>query len=98
MTGAPYSPAFLAYRAARDSLERCARVASAKLNAIPGTGAGVMGLTPDCVKARPDWQEAYSAYWQAHKALRELNGRCVRQFRAELQQEQRERRAAQLAG
>lgn len=93
---APYSPAFLAYRAARDSLERCARVASARLDAIPGTGSGPMGLTPACVKAKPEWQEAHCAYSQAHNALRELNGRCVKLFKRELAQERAERRAAMI--
>jgi len=95
--GTPYSPSFLAYRAARDALEHCARRASARLNAIPGTGSGPNGLTPDSVKATPEWREAYFAYQQAHNSLRELNGRCVRLFKRELARERQEAREARLA-
>ncbi|WP_333838784.1 hypothetical protein [Novosphingobium sp.] len=94
MSGASYSPEFLAYWAARGSLERQMRDASERLARIPGTGSGRFGLTPDAVKARPDWRAAHFEYWRAHKALAELNRLNLRRFRLELAQERAERRAA----
>lgn len=92
MSAAPYSPGFLAYCAARDALRQRMADASARLAAIPGTGSGPMGLTPDHVKALPEWRAAHFAYWQAHTALADLNRRSVKRYRAELAQEQRARR------
>jgi len=45
------------------------------LNAIPGLGSGAMGLTPDSVKARPDYQKAKHESRMAFEALREFNHR-----------------------
>lgn len=94
MTAPTYSPAFLVYRTARDILERNHREASARLNAIPGIGSGVMGLTPSHVKASPEFQAAHGAYMQAHKALAELNRVNVPRFKRELAREREERREA----
>lgn len=96
MTVPAYSPQFLAYRAARDALQARARQMAARLDAIPGTGSGLFGLTPDHIKATPQWRAAHFAYWQAHTALADLNRRNVKRFRHELAQEQRERRQASL--
>lgn len=96
MTSAPYSQAFLIYRTARDILDRNASDASARLNAIPGIGSGVMGLTPSHVKASPEFQQAHGAYMQAHKALAELNRINLPRFKLELARERQERRAAML--
>lgn len=93
---APYTPAFNVYRVARDLLDRNHREASAALNAVPGIGSGVMGLTPAHVKASPEYQAAHGAYVQAHKALAELNRINVPRFKLEIARERQERRAAML--
>ncbi|PTR08655.1 MULTISPECIES: hypothetical protein [unclassified Novosphingobium] len=97
MTAPTYSPQFLAYRAAREALTNRMRDAAARLAAIPGTGSGLFGLTPDHVKATPQWRAAHFAYWQAHTGLADLNRRNVKRFKRELAQEQRERRQAALS-
>lgn len=97
MSGATSSPGYIAYRAAHDVLQRRMEEAGARLAAIPGTGSGPMGLTPDHVKALPEWRAAYGAYWQAHKALAALNGRFVKLFRHELAEERSARREASRA-
>jgi len=97
MTGTTYSPQFLAYRAAREALCNRMREAAKRLDAIPGTGSGLFGLTPDHVKATPQWRAAHFAYWQAHTALADLNRRNVKRFKREIAQEQRERRQAALS-
>ena len=92
-----YSPAFLAYRAARDAIKARMIAASARIDAIPGVGSGAYGLTPDHVKASPEWRSAHADYWQAHKALAELNRLNVRRFKREIARERDERRQAMLA-
>ncbi|MCW1985621.1 UNVERIFIED_ORG: O-acetyl-ADP-ribose deacetylase (regulator of RNase III) [Sphingomonas sp. R1F5B] len=96
MTTPTYSPQFLAYRAAREALTARVREEAARMKAIPGGGTGLFGLTPDHIKATPEWRQAYHAYWQAHRALADLNGRNVKRFKREIAQEQRERRQAAL--
>jgi hypothetical protein len=88
---------FAAWRARRDELAANHARAANQWRAIPGNGAGPMGLTPDSVKQSPEWQSAYAAYWRAHNALAGHNAAGVKLYRRELAQEQRERRAARLA-
>lgn len=47
--------------------------ASKAWNAIPGTGTGQMGLTPDAIKFGPEYQAASKRYAAAHKALQNFN-------------------------
>lgn len=47
--------------------------ASAELKAIPGVGMGESGLTPDNVKASPEYQEATRRYRVAFAALQDFN-------------------------
>jgi len=60
--------------AARAALEAEHKAAGAALRAIPGIGSGRMGLTPDHVKASPDYRAARAAYDRAFAALRRFNG------------------------
>lgn len=96
MSGFTYSPQFLAYRAAREALCNRMRDAAERMAAIPGVGSGLFGLTPDHIKATPQWRAAHFAHWQAHTALADLNRRNVKRFRHELAQERREQRQAGL--
>lgn len=89
-----YSPEFIAWCAARDILAQELETIAARWNAIDGTGSGPCGLTPDHIKARPDWRAAHADYWRAHRALAAHNGAGMRRFRREIAQEARERRAA----
>lgn len=57
-----------------DRLHNEARAAAARLRAIPGVGSGAMGLTPDVVKARPDYRAAKAESDRAFAALRAFNG------------------------
>ena len=52
---------------------------------------GPMGLTPDPVKAMPEYQAAKAAYDAAFAALRDFNGKYVKIFKAEIQAERREK-------
>lgn len=94
----PNAPEYIAWRARRDQLAASLAAASARWNAIPGTGSGALGLTPDSVKQTPEWQACYDEYWHAHKALASHNAAGVRRWRRELGQERAALRAGLLAG
>ena len=66
----------------RATLEREYLEASRALKAIPGVGSGPMGLTPDDVKARPEYREAKLASCRAFAALRSFNAHYAKQLRA----------------
>lgn len=59
--------------------------ASAALQAFPKTGS--MGLTPDHVKASPEWQAAKRLFDVQFSRLRSLNGWYVKAFKAEIRAE-----------
>lgn len=51
-------------------------------DALKGFPKGAMGLTPDSVKASPEWQAAKRAYESAFAALRAFNGAHTAELRA----------------
>lgn len=59
--------------AARKSLEDACANADKALHAFPGTGSGPMGLTPDHVRANPEWAKLARASLDAFHALRRFN-------------------------
>lgn len=72
---APDGAALSLLSAARGELARRYHETGAALKAIPGTGAGAYGLTPDSVKAGAAWQAASAAHQAAFAALRAFNAR-----------------------
>lgn len=62
-------------RKERDDLEAEVRAAGAALKSFP---KGAMGLTPDAVKASPEWKAAKNRYDRAFAALRAFNSKRVR--------------------
>lgn len=81
------------YCARRGELEARVDAASARLKAIPGVGAGPMGLTPDSVKALPAWKAARAEFNAAFGALRALNAKYAARYRREERQALARRRA-----
>ena len=67
---------------------------SAKLQEFP---RGPLGLTPDDVKASPEWQTAYRNFNTAFQALRNFNGPYATRFADELRHERNAIRAAKIA-
>lgn len=67
------------------------------LKAIPGVGSGPMGLTPDDVRARPDYRFAKQVMDKAFAELRAFNAVYVKRFKKELAAERLEKRS-QLKG
>lgn len=62
-----------------ERLESAVSEAGAALRAIPGVSSGPLSLTPDSVKARPDYIAARRAYDAAFKALRDHNGAMTKE-------------------
>lgn len=83
---------YATFKATVAELERAERAAAARLRAIPGTGSGPMGLTPDAVKFSPEWQAARAAHAAAFARLQDFNRAHVKRFRKEASAE----RAARL--
>lgn len=67
-------------KAARAKLEADRHEAALALSAFPKVGPH--NVTPDAVKAAPEWKSAYASFWAAHNALRAFNGRYARVLRA----------------
>ena len=62
------------YIASITSLESDASKWSDKLRALKGSASVPMGLTPDHIKASPEFQEARKCYAIFHNGIRKLNG------------------------
>lgn len=62
------------------------------LKTIPGVGSGPMGLTPDDVRARPDYRIAKEAMDKAFAELRAFNAVYVKRYKKELAQERKLKR------
>ena len=65
-------------------LESNYTIAAQNFNALDGIGSGVMGLTPDSVKARPDYRIAKQAMDKAFAELRAFNAVYVKRYKNEL--------------
>ena len=61
--------------AQRDAADARVKAASAAMAAFP---KGEMGLTPDAVKATPEWKAAYLEMDRAKVALRNANAAVVK--------------------
>lgn len=68
--------------------------ASARLQGIDGVGAGPMGLTPDHVKASPEYRAAKQDFQACGDALRRFNTWFMREHGKEYRAEWKARRAA----
>lgn len=71
-------------KAKRDALEVVFRETSAALGKFP---SGNRGLTPDAVKATPEYQAAKTAFNRAFDDLRKFNAEFVRQYAREIRAE-----------
>lgn len=93
------------FRALRDPLESAYEAACAAVRVVPGVSSGPMGLTPDAVKARPDFRAADLACRTTDARLRAFDRAFTRAhgktwpvyFKKELRAETDARRAAWAA-
>lgn len=82
---------YVSAKTQRDALQAEVDRTGAALRALSGGGA--MGLTPDDVKASPEWQAAKRAYDAAFAALRQFNQRFTKDFAQDIRAERRARDA-----
>jgi hypothetical protein len=82
---------FIRAKAARDAINDEATRLSETLRKFP---TGPTGLTPDAVKASPEYRAAKQAYDSAFAALRCFNASFIRTFAREIEAERAARRAA----
>lgn len=75
-------------------MEAREREAAAVLKAVPGLGSGPMGLTPDEVKASPQYLQAKGDWEACWHALRRFNAWFLREYGREYRKERRQARAA----
>jgi hypothetical protein len=84
------SAAFEAAKAMQARLDREVARSSEALLHFPKSGP--LGLTPDHVKASPEYQAAKSAFDRAFASLRNFNSTFTAEFANELRAERRARR------
>lgn len=63
--------------------------ASEELQDFDKLGKSEMGMTPDYVKAMPEWKAAKLAYDVSFAELRAFNGWFMKTFKKEVKEEQR---------
>lgn len=73
-------------KAHKQSIELMVKTLSEELQKFP---KGPMGLTPDHVKATPEFRFAKHVYDMAFKKLRDFNGEFNRTFKAEIKADRR---------
>lgn len=81
-------------RQMKSVMEAREREASAALQRVPGISSGPMGLTPDAVKASPEYRNAKADYEACREALRRFNAWFMREYASEYRAERKARRAA----
>lgn len=84
---------FLVAREQAARLEQATAETSAALQEFP---RGPLGLTPDDVKASPEWKTAYRNFEVAFQAQRSFNSTYTKKFADELRHERNARRAARI--
>lgn len=78
-----------------DAIEAEASAASLHLKAISKCeGTSSMGLTPDHIKATPEWKAAHTGYYAASRKLQNFNRGFLKQFSKEWRATLMERRIA----
>lgn len=68
-------------------LENALDVADEALKAFDSYGKSAFGLTPDHVKAMPEWQQAKREFDKAFAELRNFNGWYMKTFKKEIKEE-----------
>ena len=82
---------FTIAKQSKKALEDCLDVADKALKAFDSYGKSEMGMTPDHVKAMPEWQQAKKDFDLAFAQLRNFNGWYVKTFKKEIVQERKEK-------
>ena len=70
-------------------LEKALDEAGKDLKAFDSFGKTPMGLTPDHVKAMPEWKQAKASFDKVFAELRTFNGWFMKTFKKEIQAERK---------
>ena len=76
-------------KAYKTQLESVLDFADKRLKAFDSYGKSAMGMTPDHVRAMPEWQEAKLAFDIAFQNLRNFNAKYNKAFKKEIQEERK---------
>lgn len=87
---------FIQAKAHKAELEMAHDAAAIRLRLASGTERGTMGLTPDHIKATPEWRNAFNAERNAFKAMADFNKHINKMFKRELMEEFKARRIAKI--
>lgn len=85
------TPQFIIAKQRKKAMETALDVAGKALKAFDSYGKTEMGLTPDHVKAMPEWQQAKQEYDLAFTQLRDFNCWYVKTFKKEIAAERKEK-------
>ena len=78
----------------KQSLENDVEQAEKDLQEFDKYGKGPMGLTPDHVRAMPEYKKAKADFDKAFTIMQKFNQQFVKQFKKEIAKERRERFAS----
>ena len=76
-------------KAYKIQLESLLDFADKRLKAFDSYGKSAMGMTPDHVKAMPEWKEAKVTFDIAFQNLRNFNAKYTKVFKKEIQEERK---------
>lgn len=76
-------------KAYKTQLESLLDFADKRLKAFDSYGKSAMGLTPDSVRAMPEWKEAKETFDIAFQNLRNFNAKYTKAFKKEIQEERK---------
>ena len=82
---------YIIQKQVKQSLENDVKQAEKVLKEFDKYGKGDMGLTPDFVRAMPEYRKAKAEFDNAFQVLRKFNQQFVKQFKKETAKERRER-------
>lgn len=85
---------FIQAKAHKDALKMAHDVTIIRLRAVSGDERGPMNLTPDHIKATPEWRNAFNAERKAFKVCADFNKHMGKIFAKELRAEREARRIA----
>lgn len=79
-------------KAKKEEIEKRSKTAGSVLKSL--SGGGPMGLTPDAVRATPEWQKANSDYQKAFAEERAYNEHFLKTYAKEYKADRASRRGA----
>lgn len=66
--------------------------ASKELRSLKGNSSGMFGLTPDAIKALPEYKSAKAAYNKAFADLRKINSILLKNYKKEFDEYEKSER------